>query len=300
MKKYPLYMYMYISENLAQDVKYEGVASQSNSFSRNRWPATKAIDGYLEEHLGADTCCITTALYYKTAWWKFFSNQSMNVAYLQIFLRKYTVDRHTGFSVFVFDDPQYIPPSSSGERVFIHDSTTCPNRVENITVNRLTKGIAIFNSKDPPLNTNCTEYEPLFATIEICEVRIIGCRAEAYGEVCKPCPSICPNTDCDAFNGSCRYQNLSSVVDNGSSQTPKTLMVIPLTASVFLIIVITITIAFGVRQKRNQKHKERNQEDTKTAGKLHFYDKIKKTQEENVYSKINLAVNVSVYEEITI
>ena len=43
----------------------------------------------------------------------------------------------------------------------------------NITVNSLTKGIALYNAKEPPLNTSCPGYETS-ATIEVCEVQVLG------------------------------------------------------------------------------------------------------------------------------
>ena len=43
----------------------------------------------------------------------------------------------------------------------------------NITVNRLTKGIALYNAKEPPVNASCPGYTT-FATIEVCEVQVLG------------------------------------------------------------------------------------------------------------------------------
>ena len=57
--------------------------------------------------------------------------------------------------------------------VFSHNTTTCPHRVMNITVNRLTKGIALYNAKDSPVNASCPGYAT-FATIEVCEVQVLG------------------------------------------------------------------------------------------------------------------------------
>ena len=84
------------------------------------------------------------------------------------------VHRHVGFSVYVFNESNFVPPSTgSGYTVFFHNTTTCPHRVMNITVNRLTKGIALYNAKESPLNTSCPGYDT-FATIEVCEVQVIG------------------------------------------------------------------------------------------------------------------------------
>ena len=95
------------------------------------------------------------------------------------FLVKYichfsAVNRYVGFSVYAFNESHFLPPSNdSGYTVFSHDTTTCPHRVMNITVNRLTKGIALYIAKEPPVNTSCPGYVT-FATIEVCEVQVLG------------------------------------------------------------------------------------------------------------------------------
>ena len=84
------------------------------------------------------------------------------------------VNRNVGFSVYLFNDASFKPPNTgSGYTVFIQNTTTCPNRVMNITVNKLTQGVALFNAKAPPLNSTCKGYTT-FATIEVCEVQVMG------------------------------------------------------------------------------------------------------------------------------
>ena len=83
------------------------------------------------------------------------------------------VNRHVGFSVYVFNESNFVPSNGSGHTVFSQNITTCPQRVMNITVNRLTKGIALFIAKEPPVNTSCSGYTT-FATIEVCEVQVLG------------------------------------------------------------------------------------------------------------------------------
>ena len=84
------------------------------------------------------------------------------------------VNRHVGFSVYVFNDSSFVPPLNvSGYTVFSQNTTICPHRVMNITVNSLTRGIALYNAKEPPVNTSCPGYVT-FATIEVCEVQVFG------------------------------------------------------------------------------------------------------------------------------
>ncbi|XP_062593830.1 scavenger receptor class F member 1-like [Saccostrea cucullata] len=191
-------------ENLAQDISYRGKASQSSVYFDGSANADKAVDGHLEES-GKDYCSFTRSKDFKAAWWKFTLIQTTNVAYLQIFLRKGTVNRHIGFNVFVFNASSYTPGSAGGIKVYTQKPSSCLNQVMNVTVNKITKGIAIYNSKSPPLITSCNGYEPTFATIEICEVMVMGCHFHQYGESCKNCSLRCLNRLCDAFNGSCIY-----------------------------------------------------------------------------------------------
>ncbi|XP_062577544.1 uncharacterized protein LOC134239388 [Saccostrea cucullata] len=192
-------------ENLAQNPVYMGAASQSLVHKNNWAAADKAVDGHTLEEDGKDYCSFTRSNKSKTAWWKLPLLQKSNVAYLLLFLRQTTINRHTGFSVFVFNEPSYIPPFTGGYRVFQQDPSSCPNHVMNVTVNRVIKGIALYNSKTPPLVTGCAGYEPSYATIEICEVMVMGCHFQHYGDNCAPCSEKCLNQECDAFNGSCIY-----------------------------------------------------------------------------------------------
>ena len=43
----------------------------------------------------------------------------------------------------------------------------------NISVNKLTQGVALFIAKGPSLYSTCEGYTS-FATIEVCEVQVIG------------------------------------------------------------------------------------------------------------------------------
>ncbi|XP_062603358.1 receptor-type tyrosine-protein phosphatase kappa-like isoform X3 [Saccostrea cucullata] len=194
-------------ENLARNLAFKEEASQSSTHDAGWATADKAVDGHLEGD-GYNECSFTRAFWGKTAWWKLTLTQWSNVAYLQFFFRKSTENRHIGFNVIVFNDTSYAPSSSEsddGYKVFTQDPSHCIKQEMNVTVNRVTKGIAVFNSKDPPLNTTCKGYVPGFATIEICEIKVMGCHFQNYGQNCRPCPSKCLNQECDAFDGSCIY-----------------------------------------------------------------------------------------------
>ncbi|XP_062613941.1 uncharacterized protein LOC134275696, partial [Saccostrea cucullata] len=203
-------------ENLSLLPQYKGQASLEPYFSGYNAPPGGAVDGYLQEECGQGTCSITWAnSKIKEAWWKFPLKSMANVAYLEIYFRKSTINRHVGFSVFVFNNSSYTPPLKPSEhKVFTHNIATCPNPVMNVTVNRETGGIALYNSKNPPVSTACSGYEPTFATIEICEVKVMGCPSQHYGESCVPCNPKCRDKQCDAFNGSCIYGCRETVIDS--------------------------------------------------------------------------------------
>ncbi|XP_078330715.1 uncharacterized protein LOC111112824 [Crassostrea virginica] len=194
-------------ENLARIQEFTEIPTQSSSYGHNLFDATNAIDGKFEEEEGEATACsFTIAGKLNTrAWWKLPLTQICHVEYLLIYFRSSTVHRQVGFSVYVFNESNFVPPSTgSGYTVFSHNTTTCPHKVMNITVNRLTKGIALYNAKESPLNTSCPGYDT-FATIEVCEVQVIGCCNKDFQDDCRPCDSKCLNNLCDSHNGSCIY-----------------------------------------------------------------------------------------------
>ncbi|XP_061180600.1 cell death abnormality protein 1-like [Saccostrea echinata] len=209
-------------DNLSSLPAYKGHASQSRTYSGYNAPADRAVDGYLQEER-ENTCSITLAKpEFKAAWWKFSLKRMSNIAYLEIYFRRSTVNRHVGFSVFVFNDSSYIPPSNAFQhKVFIHNTSTCLERVTTVTVNRESQGIALYNSKEPPVNTSCAGYEPAFATIEICEVKVMGCPSQHYGENCTSCDPKCRDRHCEAFNGSCIYGCSNTVIESSDCSVCK-------------------------------------------------------------------------------
>lgn len=79
-----------------------------------------------------------------------------------------------GFSVFLFNDSSFVPPYPPGYHIFTHDGSTCLQQGMNITVNKVTRGIALYNSRNNLLQASCAGYDPLITTIEICEVMVMG------------------------------------------------------------------------------------------------------------------------------
>ncbi|XP_062578091.1 platelet endothelial aggregation receptor 1-like [Saccostrea cucullata] len=205
-------------ENLSQLPKYSGVPTQSVSY---RYPAVytadKAVDGYLQQDLGEDTCSITFAnSHIHTAWWKFPLKRLANVAYLTIFFRNSTVNRHTGFSVYVFNDSSFTPPYGFGERVYSHDPSTCPQVQMNITVNKVTQGCPLQHHgmncricsprcRDrhcDMLNGSCTNgCSNAFMTPKHC-----ACVSGRYGTICEEvCGKCLKGTNCDEHSGICHH-----------------------------------------------------------------------------------------------
>ncbi|XP_078329746.1 uncharacterized protein LOC111117117 isoform X2 [Crassostrea virginica] len=192
-------------ENLALNPDFKGIPTQSTSYIDD-YHAENAVNGKFYEEGDKSACSFTVAnLPRWRAWWKLPLKKLSNVAYLQIYFRESTVNRHVGFSVYVFNESHFVPPSTgSGYTVFSHNTTTCPHRVMNITVNRLTKGIALYNAKDSPVNASCPGYTT-FTTFEVCEVQVLGCCNKDFQDVCQPCDPKCFNNLCASHNGSCIY-----------------------------------------------------------------------------------------------
>ncbi|XP_062573874.1 integrin beta-like protein B [Saccostrea cucullata] len=73
----------------------------------------------------------------------------------------------------------------------------------NVTINKETQGIALYNSKYKPVITTCPGYESSFATIEICEIKVMGCQSKQFGKICTLCNPKCRNGQCEISDGSC-------------------------------------------------------------------------------------------------
>ncbi|XP_062578849.1 scavenger receptor class F member 1-like [Saccostrea cucullata] len=194
-------------DNLSLLPQYKGQPSMKPYYRGYNAPPGGPVDGYLEEERGQSTCSITwTNPSIKEAWWKFPLKSIANVAYLEIYFRSSTPNRHVGFSVFIFNNSSYIPPvNPSQHKVFSHNISTCIEHVTNVPINKETQGIALYNTRDPLVNTTCEGFDPRFATIEICEVKVMGCPSQHFGENCTLCDKKCRSRMCDAFNGSCTY-----------------------------------------------------------------------------------------------
>ncbi|XP_062586816.1 scavenger receptor class F member 2-like [Saccostrea cucullata] len=80
----------------------------------------------------------------------------------------------------------------------------CLNSIQNITVNKLAQGVAFFNERPNGFMSNCGE--KFRTSVEICEVRVMGCEQNKYSFGCSDeCSSKCKDKHCDVFNGSCIY-----------------------------------------------------------------------------------------------
>ncbi|XP_062612196.1 uncharacterized protein LOC134273987 [Saccostrea cucullata] len=173
--------------NLANKTVYKGTPSQSSSYGMSMFSADKAVDGQIQKGTDGSSCSFTIGqTEYQTAWWKLPLKLMSNIAYLQIQFRNTLEDRLYGFSVYVFNDSSFEPPSPLGYKVFTYGGHSCPSVMMNVTVNRVTKGIALFNSNDEN-HQLCKKYEKSFATIELCEVFVMACIDGYYGYPCEQC-----------------------------------------------------------------------------------------------------------------
>ncbi|XP_061180534.1 multiple epidermal growth factor-like domains protein 10 [Saccostrea echinata] len=187
----------------------QGIASWNVAPHESSWTADKAVDGNTNQTY-LPTCAIAAfnINVYKSVWWKVWLTRKFNIAYLEIYLRSGTTSRATGFSLYTYEDVSYNPPfGDTGSLVYRHDPMSgCPVSIYNITVNKLAQGIAFFNERPDGFTSSCLSVDILKTTIDICEVRVMGCDQNRYHFGCTDaCSDKCKNRHCDAFNGSCIY-----------------------------------------------------------------------------------------------
>ncbi|XP_061170435.1 uncharacterized protein LOC133179758 [Saccostrea echinata] len=196
--------------NLAHtpDQTLQGNASWNVAPHDSSWTADKAVDGNTkQDHL--PTCAIADYnRNYKSVWWKVWLNRKFNIAYLEIYLRSGTTSRATGFYIYTYEDELYVPPTgNTGSLVYHHNPMSgCPTSLQNITVNKLAQGVAFFNERLAGFKSSCSGAEVTRTSVEICEVRVMGCEQNRYHFGCtNACSVKCKDRHCDAFNGSCIY-----------------------------------------------------------------------------------------------
>ncbi|XP_056003724.1 uncharacterized protein LOC125660814 [Ostrea edulis] len=132
--------------------------------------AFNAIDGDTGVHKPCAAMDVSGG--YGSIWWKVWLQKIVNIAELKIYFQPATIYRSTGFSIYVYDNESYIPPSDvSGRLVYQHDPTTgCPPSRMTIVVNRTAQGIAYYNTRQRAINSPCIDKSPDIKVVVICEV----------------------------------------------------------------------------------------------------------------------------------
>ncbi|XP_056003723.1 multiple epidermal growth factor-like domains protein 10 [Ostrea edulis] len=185
----------------------QGNAAMNKSPFKSEWNAQRAVDGSTDQ-LYSDNSCAITSLYSEPLWWKVWLTRKFNIAYLEIYLRADTYKRSTGFHIYTYDDESFTPPYGvTGSLVYHHNPMSdCPDPIMNITVNRVARGVAFYNERPLGFSTSCPGVDASKTSLDICEVKVMGCDATRYHPGCtKACPTKCKDSHCDAFNGSCIY-----------------------------------------------------------------------------------------------
>ncbi|XP_062584810.1 protein draper-like [Saccostrea cucullata] len=187
----------------------QGTASWNVVPHTSTWSADKAVDGDTRQDY-LPTCAIANydAYTYKSVWWKVWLNRKFNIAYVEIYLRSVATGRATGFSIYSYEDVSYTPPTGdTGQLIYRHDPMSgCPAFLQNITVNKVAQGIAFFNERPDGFTSSCSYTSATKTSVEICEVRVMGCDQNRYPFGCsKECSTKCKDRHCDVFSGSCIY-----------------------------------------------------------------------------------------------
>nr|XP_022304835.1 multiple epidermal growth factor-like domains protein 6 [Crassostrea virginica] len=199
--------------NLAHDTSQglQGTASMSEPPHKQEWSADKAVDGNTAQET-LTTCAIMDWVLsnYKSVWWKVQLGKRFNVAYLEVFFRGSTITRASGYYFYSYDSTEVFDPISPDPNnlIYHHDQISgCPTSIKNITVNRLAQEIVFINKRPRDYSSSCAGDDLTKTTVEICEVKVMGCNEDRYSSnTCRSvCNTKCKDRHCDAFNGSCKY-----------------------------------------------------------------------------------------------
>ncbi|XP_078330569.1 uncharacterized protein LOC111111932 [Crassostrea virginica] len=171
------------------------------------WSAQKVVDGNTAQET-LTTCAIMDYLKtYTSVWWKVRLERRFNVAYLHVF---FPITRASGYYFYSYDSTEVFDPISPDPNnlIYHHDPDSgCPTSIKNITVNRLAQEIVLINKRPRDYSSRCAGDDLTKTTVEICEVKVMGCNEDRYSSnVCRSlCNTKCKDRHCDAFNGSCKY-----------------------------------------------------------------------------------------------
>nr|XP_022306150.1 multiple epidermal growth factor-like domains protein 10 [Crassostrea virginica] len=195
-----------LAHTLAQGL--QGTANMSQSPQNSAWSAGKAVDGNTDQELLTTCAVMDYSKNYNSVWWKVRLSRRFNVAYLEVYFRNSSISRATGYYFYSYDSTEVFDPNSPNPNnlIYHHDPMSgCPASVQNITVNRLAQEIVFINKRPPGYNSTCVGDSLEKTTVEICEVKVMGCDTNRYNSCNQTCDSKCKNRNCDVFNGSCIY-----------------------------------------------------------------------------------------------
>ncbi|XP_078327493.1 uncharacterized protein LOC111112924 [Crassostrea virginica] len=197
--------------NLAHDTAkaLQGTANMSEPPQKPAWSAGNAVDGNTDQELLTTCVIMDYSRNYKSVWWKVRLQNRFNVAYLEVYFRGSTITRASGYYFYSYDSTEVFDPNSPNPNNMVYHNdpmSGCPASIQNITVNRLAQEIVFINKRPTGYRSNCTGADWEQTTVEICEVKVMGCEAIRYSNGCgKVCENKCKLHQCDVFNGSCIY-----------------------------------------------------------------------------------------------
>nr|XP_022306522.1 usherin-like isoform X2 [Crassostrea virginica] len=187
----------------------QGTASMSQPPQNPAWSADKAVDGDTDQEVLTTCAVMDYSKNYKAVWWKVRLGRRFNVAYLEVYFRSSTITRASGFYFYSFDSTEVFDPNSPNPNNLVYHNdpmSGCPASLQNITVNRLAQEIVFINKRPPDYRSNCAHDNWDITTVDICEVKVMGCDTHRYSYDCTTiCDNKCKLQQCDAFNGSCIY-----------------------------------------------------------------------------------------------
>nr|XP_022304830.1 receptor-type tyrosine-protein phosphatase alpha-like isoform X2 [Crassostrea virginica] len=190
--------------------KLQGTANMSQPSQKPAWSAGNAVDGNTDQELLTTCAVMDYSKTYSSVWWKVRLQKRFNVAYVVVYFRRSTIVRESGYSLYSFDDGEDFNSSYPNPQnlIFRHDPLLgCPDSTQTVTVNRLSREIVFYNTRPSNYMTNCLNDSRVKTTVEICEVKVMGCDENRFSSnQCNlECNWSCKNQNCDVFNGSCIY-----------------------------------------------------------------------------------------------
>ncbi|XP_069126703.1 receptor-type tyrosine-protein phosphatase alpha-like isoform X2 [Argopecten irradians] len=176
-------------------------ASQSSNQETNKWRAERGIDNCTLQKIDQNCCTHTKTQDFKEAWWRVNLGESHTIQRITIYYRDGTAHRFAGYSLYVSNTTNqaqgflcYKDNSTLAQNVNINPTHQCPSVAQYVIVHN-------------QVNNPKYDWQDNFATLELCEVQVMGCPVGKYGSgnCDHTCSVDCFGGNCNSVSGFCFY-----------------------------------------------------------------------------------------------